>query len=310
MDLRQLEYVVAVAEELSFTRAAARCHVVQSALSYQVARLEREVGVRLFERTSRAVQLAPGGELLLTRARRILAEVDLARAELSELGGVTIGKLRLGMIGSAGVAAPVVEHTLAAFHSRHPGVEITVQDTGSAHMAEQVRTGNLDLAFVGLFADQLPDDLGKRELASERLVGLVGAEHPLAARAAVTLAELAAAGPFIEMRPESGLRQQVDAAFERAGLRRKVAFELGTSDAVARFVALGFGAAVVPESAATTQARARILRLRGIEARHPVSLVYRRPAPSAPSARAFLALLDEALRAERVGRGGKRARLR
>src|SRR6476619_2749415 len=105
MDVRQLEYFVAVAEELSFTRAAARCHVVQSALSYQIARLERENAVVLFERTSRSVRLAPGGDLLLVRARRVLAELDLARAELAELAGVVSGRLRLGMIGSATQAA-------------------------------------------------------------------------------------------------------------------------------------------------------------------------------------------------------------
>ena len=83
MDLRQLEYFVGVAEERSFTRAAARCHVVQSALSYQIARLEREQGVTLFHRTSRTVQLAPAGELLLPHARRLLDGVDVARAELA-----------------------------------------------------------------------------------------------------------------------------------------------------------------------------------------------------------------------------------
>lgn len=102
MDARQLEYVVAVAEELNFTRAAARCHVAQSALSHQIARLEREQGVTLFERTSRSVRLAPAGALLLPRARAVLAEIESARAELAELAGVVTGRLRIGMIGSTG----------------------------------------------------------------------------------------------------------------------------------------------------------------------------------------------------------------
>src|SRR6478609_4625878 len=106
MDARQLEYFVAVADELNFTRAAQRCHVVQSALSYQISRLERESGVLLFERTSRSVRLAPGGEVLLPRARSILAEAELARSELDELAGVLTGKLRIGMIGSAVQVAP------------------------------------------------------------------------------------------------------------------------------------------------------------------------------------------------------------
>jgi len=187
MDIRQLEYFVAVVEELNFTRAAARCHVAQSALSYQIARLEREHGVTLLERTSRSVRVAAAGELLFHRARAVLDELDVARAELAELAGVISGRLRLGMVGSTGQAAPVVERTLAAFHQRHPAVEIAIRDTGSRNMAEQVRAGQL------------------------------------------------------EMRPESGLRCQVDAVFARAGVSRRIAFELSTSDAVVRFVALGFG---------------------------------------------------------------------
>lgn len=293
MDVRQLEYFVAVAEELSFTRAAARCHVVQSALSYQVARLERENGVLLFERSSRSVRLAPAGELLLPRARRVLAELDLARAELAALAGVLTGRLRLGMIGTATLAAPVVGQVLAEFHRRHPGVEITIQDTGSARMANQVQDGDIDLAFVGLFADQLPADVVHRVLAVEPLVAVVSLDHPLAGSRSVGLQELAGSGPSIEMRAESGLRRQVDAAFGRAGVTRAVAFELGASDAVVRFVGLGFGSAVVPVSAAAGRSDIRVLGLHDPEALHPVSLIHRNPQPSAPSARAFLALLTD-----------------
>jgi DNA-binding transcriptional LysR family regulator len=293
MDLRQLEYFLGVAEERNFTRAAARCHVVQSALSYQIARLEREHGVTLFHRTSRSVQLAPAGELLLPHARRLLQGVDVARAELAAFSGLITGRLRLGMVGSVANAAPLVESSLIAFHHRHPGVEIAVQDTGSRHMAEQVRSGDLDLAFVGLYADQAPAGLLHSVLTDEPLVAVVDRDHPLAGRQAVDLGELAHISPFIEMRAESGLRLQVDAAFGRAGVPRRVAFELGTSDGVVRFAGLGFGAALVPGSAAATAAGVSVLTLADADARHPISLVHRAPEPSAPSARAFLALLRE-----------------
>ncbi|HEY7815216.1 MAG TPA: LysR family transcriptional regulator [Nakamurella sp.] len=291
IDLRQLEYFVAVAEELNFTRAARRCHVVQSALSYQIAKLERGSGVVLFERTSRSVALAPGGWVLLPRARRILAELDLATAELTALAGVLTGRLRLGMIGSA-AAEPVVERALVTFHRRHPGVEIAIEDTGSADMAGRIRGGDLDLALVGLFADQLPPDLAHRVLAVEALVAVLPPGHPLASSPEpVGLATLAGE-EFVEMRAESGLRHQVDAAFARAGIARSIAFELSTSDAVVRFVRLGLGVALVPRSAA----EGRDVAVRSLAdplAVHPVSLVHRAPAPSAPSARAFLALLAD-----------------
>jgi DNA-binding transcriptional LysR family regulator len=291
MDLRQLELVVAVAEERSFTRAAARCHVVQSALSAQVARLERELGVTLFHRTSRSVRVAPAGELLLPHARELLRGAELARAELAAFSGVVTGRLRLGMVGSTGRSAPRVEPTLLEFHRRHPAVEITVHDTGSRHMAEQVRTGDLDLAFVGLAADQVPSGVVHHLIADEALVAVVDRASPLAGRSGVPLVDLAAMGPLIEMRAESGLRLQVDAAFERAGVQRTVAFELGTSDAVVRFAGLGFGAALVPASAAEGASGVAVLSLDDPAARHPIGLVHLSPTPSAPSARAFLALL-------------------
>ena len=294
MDSRQLEYFVAVAEELNFTRAAARCHIVQSALSHQIARLEREQGIALFERTSRSVRLTAAGELLLPRARAVLADLEAARTELAELAGVITGRLRLGMIGSTGHAAPMVERTLASFHHAHPAVEIAITDTGSRHMAEQVRDGELDLAFVGLFADQVPGDLAHRILAEESLVVAVRRGHPLTG-APADLAVLGAESAFVEMRPESGLRAQVDAAFARAGVTRRIAFELSTSAALVRFVALGFGAAVVPRSAAAVRPDdVVVLEFADAAARHPIGLVHRSPEPSAPSARAFLTLLGAA----------------
>ena len=163
-------------------------------------------------------------------------------------------------------------------------------------MADQVRDGELDLAFIGLFADQLPSDVIHRVLSVEPLVAVVPTGPPLAdaatRRTRIELRDLADGGPFVEMRAESGLRRQVDAAFARAGVTRTIAFELGASDAVVRFVGLGFGAAVVPLSAAVGRADVVTLRLRDPDAQHPVSLIHRDPAPAAPSAQAFIALLE------------------
>jgi DNA-binding transcriptional LysR family regulator len=295
MDLRQLEYFVSVAEEGSFTRAAARCHIVQSALSYQIARLEREHRVPLFHRTSRSVRLTPAGELLLPHARRLLDGAEVARAELAAFSGLVTGRLRLGMVGSVGSAAPLVEAVLLDFHTRHPGVEIAVQDSGSRRMADQVLAGELDLAFVGLFREQAPLGVVHRLVVAEPLVAVVAHDHPLAGRVSVELAELAAVGPFIEMRAESGLRLQVDAAFGRAGVTRTVAFELSTSESVIRFAGLGFGAALVPMSATATATGVSVLPLGDPAARHPISLVHPKAGPSSPGARAFVTLLGEHL---------------
>jgi DNA-binding transcriptional LysR family regulator len=177
------------------------------------------------------------------------------------------------------------------FHQRHPGIEIAIRDTGSRHMADAVRAGELDMAFVGLYADQVPGDLVHRVLTDEPLVAVPAGGDP-SAEPPVDLAELAADTAFVEMRAESGLRHQVDAAFARARVSRRITFELGTSEAVVRYAALGFGAAVVPLSAVAGRSDdVGWLPLADAAARHPISLVHRRPEPAAPAARAFLAQL-------------------
>src|SRR5580700_8254669 len=123
MDTRQMEYIVAIAEEGSFTKAAARHHIAQSALSHQVARLEAELGVRIFERTSRSVRLSDAGQVLLPYARQILQDIANARAALDELAGVMRGILRLGMTQTAGRTLDVIA-VIGKFHRRYPDIQL------------------------------------------------------------------------------------------------------------------------------------------------------------------------------------------
>jgi DNA-binding transcriptional LysR family regulator len=290
MDLRQLQYVLAVAEELNFTRAAARCHVVQSALSHQVARLERELGLQLFERTSRSVRVTEAGETLLPFARRALMEVERAQAELTALSGVVRGRLRLGVIpiplGSLDIPA-----LLGEFHRAYPGVDVIVRNDGSFRMAEWVAAGELDGAFVGLYADQLPEGLVHHLVTEEPLVAVVAADHPLADRGEVGLAELAEHGDFIDISDDSGLRVQVDAAFVRAKVERVTAFELGPLPDLARYAGSGLGTLIATRDLgrrAKGSSDVAVLRLSDPKALHPIGFVHREPVPTSPAARAFL----------------------
>src|SRR5919201_342004 len=140
MDLRQLRYLVALADERHFTRAAAREHVAQPALSQQIRRLEDEVGLALVERTTRSVAL--------TEAGRVLHELEAAPAELDALSGVYIGHVTVGVLHTMG---PVdVSLALALFHERHPGVELTVREQSSEELAEMLRVDEVDLAFLSV----------------------------------------------------------------------------------------------------------------------------------------------------------------
>lgn len=295
MDLRQLTYVVAVAEELNFTRAAARCQIVQSGLSYQIARLERELGQPLFLRTSRSVQLAPAGAALLPFARRALDQVAKGRDQVAALSGIVQGTLRLGLIplNAGKLDLPAL---LGRYHERFPAVDVIVSDNGSQSMTALLLTGQLDAGFVGLFRDQVPNGLTHRLLAVEPLVAVVGDDHPLAARTSVHLKELAGASGFIDCHGDSGVRAQVDLAFARAGVGRHITFELGSLHDVARMAALGLGAAIVPTSVVDgvdDAGATHVLRLSDADALQPLALVFRDPPPTSPAARAFLELFRD-----------------
>src|SRR5690606_23086571 len=189
MELQQLRYVVAVAETNSFTRAAQRCLVVQSALSHQIARLERELGARLFERTSRRVRLTPAGAAFLPAARQCLDAAERAAAEVAAAVGEVRGRLTVGVIST--VAAVDVPRALRAFRERHPHVRVGVRAGRSEELVEQVARGTLDVAFLGLPPTARPQGVASRELARDRLVALVAPDHPLAAESWVDLRRLA-----------------------------------------------------------------------------------------------------------------------
>lgn len=271
MDLRQLEYVSVLAEELSFTRAARRCHIVQSGLSSQVAKLERELGAPLFERTSRSVRLSAAGEALLPHARRALAEVARARSEIATMSGVVHGTLRLGVI-PVNHGAVDLPQVLATYHRRYPQVDVVVTDTGSHTMVSAIQSGELDAAFLGLFPEQLPPSLAHRLISVEPLVAVFDGAGACARRARVDLAELCAETGFIDCHHDSGLRTQVDLAFHRAGARRRVTFELGNLVDVARMASLGLGAAIVPASVAATLGAERGARFVVRELSDPLAL--------------------------------------
>ncbi|HYZ29922.1 MAG TPA: LysR family transcriptional regulator, partial [Thermoleophilaceae bacterium] len=148
MELRQLRYLVALADERSFTRAAARVHVAQPALSQQIRRLEDEVGLALVDRTTRRVALTEAGGALTERARRILSEVDAARAELGELAGVRAGRVTIGAMRTLGPFD--LPRLLARYHERFPQVELTVREDASDALAEMVRSDAVDLALLSL----------------------------------------------------------------------------------------------------------------------------------------------------------------
>lgn len=238
-----MRYVVAVAEESSFTRAAARCFVVQSALSHQVKALERELGVALFARTSRRVELTAAGAAFLPAARASLEAAERAAADAAAAVGRIRGRLVIGMIPTTTtVDVPAV---LRTFHRAHPEVRIALQVTSSDELEAAMADGEIDVGLLGLPEGRLPRGVAWRALGTNRHVAVVAGDHPLAGRAELRLDDLARE-TFADFPAGTPGRAQSDLAFDAAGVRREVAFESLAVDLIADLVRQGLAVALLP----------------------------------------------------------------
>lgn len=236
MDLQQLRYVVAVADAASFTRGAARCHVTQSALSHRVGALERELGVRLFARTSRSVRLTEAGEAFLRSARVAVRAADQAREDAAAAGGEVVGTLRLGVIPTVTVLD--VPRLLLSYRAAHPEARVELREGNSDALVTAVRDGDLDVALLGLRDGLVPQGVASRPLSRERLVAVLPPDHALAGTPTVDVHDLADA-VFADFPAGTSGRAQSDAAFAAAGVSRDVAFESDTAAGLLGLVAAG-----------------------------------------------------------------------
>ena len=291
MELRQLRYLLALAEERHFTRAAAREHIAQPALSQQIRRLEDEIGLALVQRTTRRVALTEAGELLVARARRILAEVDAAQTELQGLRGVQTGHVTVGAMHTMG---PVdVSLALAIFHERHPGVELTVREQSSEELAEMLRVDELDLAFLSVTERIESHGLGLQQLVCEELVAVLPTNHRLARRRRVRMAELSDE-EFISYRDGSRLREVLVSAGRAAGYEPRVTLESNESQRIRRLVARGLGVAILPRSDAEGPGdEIAVVTLISPGLTRDITLAWRQGRGHAPAAAEFLELARE-----------------
>jgi DNA-binding transcriptional LysR family regulator len=242
MELRHLAAFTAVAEEGGFTAAARRMHMVQSAISATVRTLERELDVRLFDRTTHHVQLTPAGRLLLPEARRTLAAAAAARDVIDQAHGGLRGTVRLGILQwHRGYSVP---RLIAEFRAEHPHIEIELHRGDSTSHVAALHKGQLDLAFLAVDSDVAPG-LSLLPLVRDTMLVVTSQEHRFAGRTWVDLAATADE-PFAETPPTWGLRMSNDRAFRAAGLERRVAFEVADVATVLDFVRYGLAVAIVP----------------------------------------------------------------
>jgi DNA-binding transcriptional LysR family regulator len=250
MELKQLAAFVAVAEAQSFTRAAERLGVVQSAVSAAIRKLERELEAPLFDRTTHRVAITDAGLALLPEARRTLAAESAARDAVDQVRHGLRGTVVLGTMVAQGMRAVDLPALLVAFRQRHPAVAVRMRYVGSSLPAvDAVRDGSVDIAFTAI-AGRPPAGVAVTPLARERMLLICPPDHPLATRAFVDLADLAQE-PLIDVPEGWGVRAAIDRAFTGAGIRRAEPFEVGDIASSVDFVRHGLGVAVMPPSAAT-----------------------------------------------------------
>lgn len=238
-----MRYVVAVAETANFTRAAERCHVVQSALSHQIKRLEHELGTALFARTSRRVRLTPAGEAFLPAARQALEAAERAAADAAATVGEVRGRLSVGVIPT--VAAVDVLAALRDLRRRHPHVRVTLRSGASDELTAEVIDGKLDVAFLGLPSGSRPTGVRSHELGRDRLVAVLAPDHPLARARKVSLADLTTEA-FVDFPYGTACRAQTDQAFARSGVSRDVAFEVTDAALMAQVIGHGLAIGFLP----------------------------------------------------------------
>jgi DNA-binding transcriptional LysR family regulator len=248
VELRQLEHFVAVAAELNFSRAAQHIHVVQSALSVSVGRLEKELGTKLFDRSKRQIALTPAGEVFLQQARDVIHTAQRARSSVEGYREQLTGTVTLGTLMSWGTLN--LPAALQEFRQRHPLVTVRLRQslTGSAGHLDAIADGKMDLALVSISSSS-SSLLAFRQLTEEPMVFVCQHGHPLARRRRVQLADLDGQD-FIDFPQGWGIRRRLDAGFSAAGVHPVNAYEVADYAIAAELIRHQLAATVLPISAA------------------------------------------------------------
>jgi DNA-binding transcriptional LysR family regulator len=297
MQLHQLEYLVAIAEERSVTRAAARLRIAQPGVSAQIRKLERELGHALLDRSGHHVELTAVGAEVANAARSALAAIADVRHVADELSGLLRGRVRVGAVTSG----PFLDlpDVLADFRAAHPQVGITLTAGGSAAALAGLDAGRIDVALTGLVGAD-PDELEVRTVTEETLVVAAAPDHPLAARESVGVTELAGYD-LVAAAEGSAFRVALDQAFAASGVSPRIAFEASDPAIVARLASRGLGPAVLPDSLQAVRTGTLIgIPLTGPVPRARLVVAWRRGRPQSPAARALTGAMIHAVKRKKT----------
>lgn len=294
MTLEQLMTFCALAKHKSFSLAAEERCLSQPAVSVQIRELEREFGVRFFDRIGRRVILTQAGEIMLDCAESVLGRLEAVQQELAELQGLRRGKLTLG--ATQVIAIHVLPEILRSLKDRYPEIEFSLQIGFGSDIVDKVLDGVMDLAMVGEREILRDPRLIVRPLLEDELVVITSRQHPWSAREKVHSVELKSQ-PFIISRPSSAVWEVVEKRLGQVGVRIKPSMEFGSSDGVKKAVEVGLGISVMPRSGITKEdielGRLKVLTLTGIYTSFDLCILWRKDRHLPVVVRAFLAFLEE-----------------
>ena len=247
MEMQQLRYAVAVARSGNFSRAAEQCHVSQPSLSQQILKLEEELGERLFDRTKREARPTPHGEIFLSRALRILEEVDAARREAEDAKHLHTGTVTIGVIPT--VAPYLLPKAIATFMKGFPGIEIVIQEEPTARLLKLLLGYEVDLA---LLSPPFPSEkLETCPLVHEELLLALPPSHPLVTRRTLTPEDLEGER-LIVMQEGHCLGDQVQGFCSRGEKHPRISFRSAQLETIRSLVAAGMGLSLIPAMAVPT----------------------------------------------------------
>jgi DNA-binding transcriptional LysR family regulator len=246
MELRHLRYFKTVAEELSFTRAAALLHVAQSAVSAQIRDLEIELGIALFERNSRQVQLTAAGKIFLSGTDQVFQTLEHTGRKLRRIGRGDAASLAIGFIGAQ--SHEWMPQVLKRFRVEHPGVEVTLTEMVSSQQMEALLARTLDIGLVGPIDGKPLPGLRLESLTEEDPMVGVSNDHPLARVDHISLGQLRDESfIFTSSKNSPNYRAWLSRLFSQAGFSPKVVQEVDRARTGVQYVAAGFGISIFPE---------------------------------------------------------------
>jgi DNA-binding transcriptional LysR family regulator len=294
MELRHLRYFVAVAEELSFTRAAARLHIGQPPLSQQIQALEAQLGAQLLERSKRWVRLTEAGKLFLADARAILAHAEQAAVTARRAQRGEAGELRVGFTFSTPFT-PLFAKVIKQYRQRYPHVALTLHEMATLHQLQAIEARQLDLGFIRTPEVTVPDSVALHTLRTDPLLLILPSDSPLAHKRKVKVRDLAGV-PFVMYPKEAGtgIYYQIFRLCRAAGFVPHIAMEAGEASTIIGLVAAGIGVSVLPSPFRSIHMEGVVYRPLDDEAASTALLLAQRQDDAGPLVEAFVQLAAQA----------------